>query len=166
MAGWGTMPSRCFQAQPSGDHHSRRSYPPSSLKRSQLSLLTGRRAMANAASSTGCWGRSLSYANPSWEAPIWNAPAAIRTQPGGSSIGASAGSPAGSKPAIASVWRIVSVCCSSWRMTISHTTPSPTPPRCSASTTRARTARMYSRASAGPGIAISARTGRGVSKAS
>ena len=95
-----------------------------------------------------------------------NAPAAISTHPCGPSIGSSAGSPGGSRPAIASVWRIVSVCCSSWRITISHTTPSPTPASASAGAMRLRTARMYSRASGVPGIAISPRTARGVSKAS
>ncbi len=64
------------------------------------------------------------------------------------------------------VWRIVSECWSSWRSTISHSTPSPTPRSAITSAVRALTAAMYALASAEPSASISPRTARGVSNAS
>ena len=61
--------------------------------------------------------------------------------------GAGGARPGGSSPARAIVWRMVSVCCSSWRRTSSCKTPSPTPSRAIARATRSWTSCKYARAS-------------------
>src|SRR4051812_30299420 len=78
--------------------------------------------------------------------------------------GRSAGSPSGSNPPSSIAWRIVSVCWSSWRITISWITGSGSRPS-SVSRARARTSSRYSRAPAVSSSSISPRTERGVSKA-
>ncbi len=67
---------------------------------------------------------------------------------------------------MAIVWRIVSVCCSSWRSTISAMKPSPAPLAEIVSIAASRTAPRYSRAACTPSSSTSPRTDRGVSKAS
>jgi hypothetical protein len=68
-----------------------------------------------------------------------NCPAGIPSQSSAPCMTASAGSPLGSSLAMAIVWRIVSVCWSSWRRTISQIALSPTPRLASTDDVRSRT---------------------------